>query len=65
MTILIYKFFAIIATQNITDICKTDYLLNGLNNMQVSLEQFQAEIQKDPIYFWDSVLGCTHWSAQE
>lgn len=33
--------------------------------MKVSLEQFQAEIQKDPIYFWDSVLGCTHWSAQE
>ena len=32
---------------------------------QVSLSQFQETIQKDPLVFFDSVLGCSHWSRQD
>jgi len=33
--------------------------------LKISLEKFQETIQQDPIYFFDSVLGCSHWSAQD
>ena len=30
-----------------------------------SADKFQASIQKDPIVFFDNVLGATHWSKQD
>ena len=33
--------------------------------MKVTLEQFQAKIQEDPIYFLDGILECGHWSKQD
>lgn len=33
--------------------------------MQVTIEKFQEQIQKDPIIFFDTVLWCSHWSKQD
>lgn len=31
---------------------------------KLALTEFQSSIQKDPLVFFDSVLGCSHWSKQ-
>lgn len=37
----------------------------GCTMKEITLSQLQKEIQKDPVIFLDSVLGCGHWSKQD
>lgn len=32
---------------------------------KVTLEEFQAKIIEDPLYFFDGILECGHWSMQD